>query len=75
MIIHRVSHILTQNCNRPIVHRAGGMLLQSNKEFALCGDLRPDDVFFYYTTTLVNFIVAPCLSFLTTIHILSLGDG
>jgi len=38
---------------RPIVHRAGGMLLQAKKEFALCGDLRPDDVFFYYTTTLV----------------------
>lgn len=29
------------------------MLLQAKKEFAICGDLRPDDVFFYYTTTLV----------------------
>ena len=29
------------------------MLLQSKKEFAICGDLRPDDVFFYYTTTFV----------------------
>ncbi|KDR83730.1 hypothetical protein GALMADRAFT_236077 [Galerina marginata CBS 339.88] len=36
---------------KPIVHRAGGMLLQAKKEFAICGDLRPDDVFFYYTTT------------------------
>ncbi|KJA30266.1 hypothetical protein HYPSUDRAFT_126374 [Hypholoma sublateritium FD-334 SS-4] len=46
---------------KPIVHRAGGMLLQSNKEFALCGDLRPDDVFFYYTTTgwmMWNFLVS-----------------
>lgn len=38
------------------------MLLQSNKEFAICGDLRPDDVFFYYTTTLVvAFYVSPRL--------------
>ena len=29
------------------------MLLQAKKEFEICGDLRPDDVFFYYTTTLV----------------------
>ncbi|KAF8204986.1 acetoacetyl-CoA synthetase [Pholiota molesta] len=46
---------------KPIVHRAGGMLLQSNKEFAICGDLRPDDVFFYYTTTgwmMWNFLVS-----------------
>jgi len=39
---------------RPIVHRAGGMLLQSNKELAICGDLHADDVFFYYTTTSVK---------------------
>ena len=39
--------------NRPIVHRAGGMLLQARKEFAICADLRPEDVFFYYTTTYV----------------------
>lgn len=32
------------------------MLLQAKKEFAICGDLRPDDVFFYYTTTSVPFI-------------------
>lgn len=38
---------------RPIVHRAGGMLLQAKKEFVICGDLQPDDVFFYYTTTSV----------------------
>ena len=36
---------------RPIVHRAGGMLLQSKKEFTICADLQPQDVFFYYTTT------------------------
>ena len=40
--------------SRPIVHRAGGMLLQAKKEFAICGDIRPDDVFFYYTTTFVS---------------------
>ncbi|KAI5124974.1 hypothetical protein M0805_007400 [Coniferiporia weirii] len=46
---------------KPIVHRAGGMLLQVRKEFAICGDLRPEDVFFYYTTTgwmMWNFLVA-----------------
>ncbi|KAG6919424.1 hypothetical protein DXG01_006307 [Tephrocybe rancida] len=37
---------------KPIVHRAGGMLLQAKKEFAICGDLKPEDVFFYYTTTI-----------------------
>ena len=42
---------------RPIVHRAGGMLLQAKKEFAICGDIRPDDVFFYYTTTFVSLSV------------------
>ena len=36
---------------RPIVHRAGGMLIQAKKEFVICADLQPDDVFFYYTTT------------------------
>lgn len=36
---------------KPIVHRAGGMLLQSKKEFAICADIKEDDVFFYYTTT------------------------
>lgn len=40
---------------RPIVHRAGGMLLQATKEFVICGDLQPEDVFFYYTTTSVMF--------------------
>ncbi|EJD01158.1 acetoacetate-CoA ligase [Fomitiporia mediterranea MF3/22] len=46
---------------KPIVHRAGGMLLQSLKEFVICGDLRPEDVFFYYTTTgwmMWNFLVS-----------------
>ncbi|KAG5643954.1 hypothetical protein DXG03_009305 [Asterophora parasitica] len=45
----------------PIVHRAGGMLLQAKKEFAICGDLKPEDVFFYYTTTgwmMWNFLVS-----------------
>ncbi|KAJ3828588.1 acetoacetyl-CoA synthetase [Lentinula raphanica] len=45
---------------KPIVHRAGGMLLQARKELAICADLRPDDVFFYYTTTgwmMWNFLV------------------
>lgn len=27
------------------------MLLQSKKEFVICADLQPEDVFFYYTTT------------------------
>ncbi|KAK2466220.1 hypothetical protein APHAL10511_001862 [Amanita phalloides] len=36
---------------KPIVHRAGGMLLQSKKEFVICADLQPHDIFFYYTTT------------------------
>ncbi|KAG1755681.1 hypothetical protein EDB19DRAFT_1924945 [Suillus lakei] len=45
----------------PIVHRAGGMLLQAKKEFVICADLRPADVFFYYTTTgwmMWNFLVS-----------------
>ena len=46
-------------CNRPIVHRAGGMLLQARKEFAICADLRPEDVFFYYTTTYVLSQIPP----------------
>ncbi|KAL5507975.1 hypothetical protein ACEPAH_5593 [Sanghuangporus vaninii] len=46
---------------KPIVHRAGGMLLQLLKEFKICADLRPEDVFFYYTTTgwmMWNFLVS-----------------
>ncbi|KAG6854774.1 hypothetical protein C0991_001201 [Blastosporella zonata] len=46
---------------KPIVHRAGGMLLQAKKELAICGDLKPEDVFFYYTTTgwmMWNFLVS-----------------
>ncbi|THG95812.1 hypothetical protein EW026_g5914 [Hermanssonia centrifuga] len=31
--------------------RAGGMLLQMNKELQICADLKPEDVYFYYTTT------------------------
>ncbi|KAJ7771374.1 acetoacetyl-CoA synthetase [Mycena maculata] len=46
---------------KAIVHRAGGMLLQAKKEFVICADLQPDDVFFYYTTTgwmMYNFLVS-----------------
>ncbi|KAI0352924.1 acetoacyl-CoA synthetase [Trametes cingulata] len=46
---------------KPIVHRAGGMLIQAKKEFVICADLKPDDVFFYYTTTgwmMWNFLVS-----------------
>ncbi|KAL4075852.1 hypothetical protein J3A83DRAFT_4089711 [Scleroderma citrinum] len=45
----------------PIVHRAGGMLLQAKKEFVICADLNQEDVFFYYTTTgwmMWNFLVS-----------------
>ncbi|EGO01898.1 hypothetical protein SERLA73DRAFT_104023 [Serpula lacrymans var. lacrymans S7.3] len=45
---------------KPIVHRAGGMLLQAKKEFMICAELSPQDVFFYYTTTgwmMWNFLV------------------
>ncbi|OSD04284.1 acetoacyl-CoA synthetase [Trametes coccinea BRFM310] len=45
---------------KPIVHRAGGMLIQAKKEFVICADLQPNDVFFYYTTTgwmMWNFLV------------------
>jgi hypothetical protein len=34
------------------------MLLQAKKEFAICGDLQADDVFFYYTTTSVLFVAS-----------------
>ncbi|KAJ3997023.1 acetoacetyl-CoA synthetase [Lentinula boryana] len=40
--------------------KTGGMLLQARKELAICADLQPDDVFFYYTTTgwmMWNFLV------------------
>ncbi|EPQ59247.1 acetoacetyl-CoA synthetase [Gloeophyllum trabeum ATCC 11539] len=46
---------------KPIVHRAGGLLLQAKKELMICADLKPEDVFFYYTTTgwmMWNFLVA-----------------
>ncbi|KAG8802540.1 hypothetical protein FRC17_006395, partial [Serendipita sp. 399] len=36
---------------KPIVHRAGGILLQSLKELSICGDWREGEVVFYYTTT------------------------
>ncbi|KAG9017281.1 hypothetical protein FRB93_007394 [Tulasnella sp. JGI-2019a] len=50
----------TTNKPKPIVHRAGGMLLQSKKEFQICADLGEKDVFFYYSTTgwmMWNFLV------------------
>jgi acetoacetyl-CoA synthetase len=37
------------------------MLLQAKKEFVICADLHPEDVFFYYTTTgwmMWNFLVS-----------------
>ncbi|PVF91735.1 putative acetoacetyl-CoA synthetase [Serendipita vermifera] len=59
---------------KPIVHRAGGMLLQAKKEFEICAGVRQDDVFFYYTTTgwmMWNFLVGA----LTTGCTLVLYDG
>ncbi len=35
---------------KPIVHRAGGMLLQSLKEHIIHGNMGPNSVFFQYTT-------------------------
>jgi acetoacetyl-CoA synthetase len=35
---------------KAIVHRAGGMLLDSLREHHLAGDMGPSDVYFYYTT-------------------------
>ncbi|KAG9283944.1 hypothetical protein G9A89_005451 [Geosiphon pyriformis] len=34
-----------------IVHRAGGVLIQQKKEHVLHGNMKSEDVFFYYTTT------------------------
>ncbi|KAI0677532.1 acetoacyl-CoA synthetase [Trametes maxima] len=51
----------TTGASVPIVHRAGGMLIQAKKEFEICADLQPEDVFFYYTTTgwmMWNFLVS-----------------
>ncbi|KAI0722938.1 acetoacetate-CoA ligase [Earliella scabrosa] len=59
---------------KPIVHRAGGMLIQAKKELVICADLQPHDVFFYYTTTgwmMWNFL----LSGLTVGCTLVLYDG
>ncbi|KAG8891917.1 hypothetical protein FRC01_014446, partial [Tulasnella sp. 417] len=50
----------TTNKPKPIVHRAGGMILQSKKELVIQADFKEDDVFFYYTTTgwmMWNFLV------------------
>lgn len=44
---------------KPIVHRAGGMLLQLAKELVICGDFTPNDVFLYYTTTGSILLVFP----------------
>jgi acetoacetyl-CoA synthetase len=59
-------------CSRPIVHRAGGMLLQSKKEFVICADLHPDDVFFYYTTT---YVILIRIRWSFNVKMLSSGDG
>lgn len=32
------------------------MLLQAKKEFLICADIKPEDVFFYYTTTFVIYV-------------------
>lgn len=54
---------------KAIVHRAGGMLIQSKKELAICADLKPEDVFFYYTTTYVRVpLLYPVNPTLTDIH-------
>jgi len=53
VILQRNTYLQDTNSSRPIVHRAGGMLIQAKKEFIICGDLRSEDVFFYYTTTFV----------------------
>lgn len=50
----------TTGTPKAIVHRSGGMLLQANKELAICAGLTAEDVFFYYTTTgwmMWNFLV------------------
>lgn len=49
-VIEFLFEFLTKD-GRAIVHRAGGMLLQSRKELLICADLTEKDVFFYYTTT------------------------
>ncbi|KAK4055353.1 hypothetical protein OIO90_003191 [Microbotryomycetes sp. JL221] len=46
---------------KPIVHRAGGMLLQSKKEHVIHGDVTAKDVFYYYTTPgwmMYNYLVS-----------------
>ncbi|KAK4047329.1 hypothetical protein OIV83_005507 [Microbotryomycetes sp. JL201] len=46
---------------KPIVHRAGGMLLQSKKEHVIHGDVTAEDVFYYYTTPgwmMYNYLVS-----------------
>ncbi|GAA99999.1 uncharacterized protein L969DRAFT_78746 [Mixia osmundae IAM 14324] len=40
----------TTGLPKAIVHRAGGMLVQSARELLIQGDMKPDDVFFYYST-------------------------
>jgi acetoacetyl-CoA synthetase len=40
----------TTGSPKAILHRSGGMLLQSSKEHLLHGDMSPKDVFFYYST-------------------------
>jgi len=41
----------TTGAPKAIVHRVGGMLLQSKKELSICAGLNENDVFLYYTTT------------------------
>lgn len=47
---------------KAIVHRAGGMLLQSRKEHVIHGGMTEDDVFFYFTTPAWMMMNCWCLS-------------
>lgn len=50
------------------------MLLQTKKEFIICADLKPEDVFFYYTTTSVQYPLACVLRKILNLHIQRLDD-
>jgi acetoacetyl-CoA synthetase len=41
----------TTGLPKPIVHSHGGILLEHTKTLAIHNDLKPDDVFFWYTST------------------------
>ena len=55
---------------KSITHRAGGMLLQLSKEHLIHGDMKPDDVTFFFTTTgwmMWNYLIASLVSGATVI--------